>query len=131
MFKKKTSKPLPSAPVDYPTGVCVSTETGRWYINGKFRHLLKTERIVKSWNFSFIVPSTEAALAKYPKGKPLGFRDGTLILDISDGKLYLISGKQRRHITTPESLDLLGLTRQDALWVGRDEINLNPEGQVL
>lgn len=128
MFKKKN---LPTKPTDYPTGVCVKTDEGYWYINGKFRHPFKSTRLVASWNFSFVVESTEAALAKYLKGKPLGFRDGTLVRDISDSKTYLISGKTRRLMSSPEAYDLLGLRRSDAIWAAHDEINLHPEGEVL
>jgi hypothetical protein len=130
MFKKK-KKTLPSAPTDYPTGICVKTEAGYWYINGKFRHPFKSDRLVQSWNFSFIAESTEAALSHYLKGKPLGYRDGSLVCDIADGKTYLISSKTRRLITKPETYDLLGLKRSDAIWAARDEINLHPEGEVL
>jgi hypothetical protein len=109
----------------------VKTEAGYWYINGKFRHRLKNKRVLDSWNFAFLVPSSEAALAKYPRAKPLGFRDGSLVRDISDGKVYLISEKSRRLITRPEAYDLLGLKRRNAIWAAHDEIILHPEGEVL
>lgn len=124
-------KTLPTTPTEYPTGICVKTESGYWYINGKFRHRLKNSRLVKAWNFPFIVSSTEAALAGYPKAKALGYRDGSLVRDISDGKVYLISGKERRLITKPETFTLLGLRRGDAIWAAHDEITLHPEGEVL
>lgn len=125
------NKNLPQAPAEYPTGVCVETEAGCWYINGKFRHRIKNKRILKSWNFPFCVKSTEAALSEYVRTKPLGFRDGTLVGDVSDGKVYLISGKKRRLLSSPEAYALLGLKRRDALWASHDEIIMHEEGEVL
>lgn len=127
----KRKKALQTTPTEYPSGICVKTESGHWYINGKFRHALKNRRIIESWSFPFIVESTDAALANYPKAKPLGFRDGSLVRDISDGKVYLITSRSRRLITSPETYDLLGLKRSDATWAAHDEITLHPEGEVL
>lgn len=118
-------------PSEYPTGVCVKTESGYFYINGKFRHLIKNRRVLKTWAFPFIIEGTEAGLSKYPKGKPLGFRDGTLVRDISDSKLYFISGRKRRLVATPEALTNLGLKNSDAVWAAHSEINLHTEGEVL
>ena len=116
---------------EFPSGAVVETELGRWYINGKFRHRIKNKRVFKTWNFSLVIEAPESSLAKYLKGKPLGFRDGTLVGDISDGKVYLIAGKQRRPLTSPESFEALGLKRSDAIWAAHDEITLHPEGEVL
>lgn len=128
MFRKKTTIQTPK---EYPTGICVKTEAGCWYINGKFRHRIKSKRILTSWKFSFCVESTEAALANYVRAKPLGFRDGTLVGDVSDGKVYLITGKQRRLISSPEAYTLLGLKRKDALWASHEEVTMHTEGEVL
>lgn len=128
MRKKKS---LTTAPTDYPSGICVRTEAGHWYINGRFRHSLKNKRVIDSWSFPVIVETTEAAVSHYPKAKPLGFRAGSLVRDISDGKVYLISENKRRLITSPEAYDLLGVKRSDAIWAAHDEVILHPEGEVL
>lgn len=126
-MKRKTL----TEPTDFPTGAVVKTESGMWYINGRFRHLVKNPRIAKTWKFNLVITASESSLVKLIKAKPLGFRDGSLVGDISDGKVYLIAGKVRRLITKPESYQMLGRKRRDALWVAHDEINLHPEGEVL
>src|SRR6476661_2865038 len=122
---------LPTSPTKYPAGGFVWDGSSYLYINGQIRHLIKNERILSTWNFRYVTNTTPEAVSGYVKGKPLGFRDGSLIRDISDGKVYLISGKQRRLMSSPEAFDLIGLKRRDALWVAHDEINLHPEGEVL
>jgi len=120
--------PLPN---EWPSGIGVKTESGHWYINGKFRHKMKGKRIVESWNLPLVVESTDQALTSYIKGKPLGFRDGSLIRDISDGKVYLIAGRMRRLIVEPEVFEGLGIKRSSAVWVSHDDVLLNSEGEPL
>lgn len=126
-----SKKTLPTTPSNYPTGTVVRVGKTHWYINGQVRHLIKNRRVLKTWNFPFVIDTTEEAISKFLKGKPLGFRDGSLVGDVSDGKVYLISGKKRRLISSPEAYDLLGLKRRDAIWAAHDEIILHPEGEVL
>lgn len=131
MFKKNKTV-LPTTKTDYPSGICVCSETGYWYINGKFRNAFISKRVVDSWSFPFIPKTTEAAIAHYPKAlQTLGYRTGSLVTDISDGKTYIISGKERRLITKPETYDILGIKREQAIWAAHDEIVLHPEGQEV
>lgn len=125
------SKKLPTNKTDYPTGVCVKTETGYWYINGKYKNKIKNARVFKSWSFPLVIETTDSAIAHMPRAKALGFRAGTLVRDISDGKVYLISENTRRMLGSPESYDILGLKRRDAIWAAHDEIILHPEGEAL
>lgn len=135
---RKTQSPktqtLPSKPVVYPTGICVKTEKSAYLLHnsdGK-RYRIPTERVLASWNFPLIVQTTEAALANYPVAvMRLGFRDGSLLNNIANGKLYLVSGSTLRHIVSPEALSLLGVSIEDALVVSNDEINLMKQGDIL
>lgn len=129
MFSKKVSPP--TTPTDYPSGICVRTETGYYYINGKFRHPILGSRIRRSWHFPFIVVSTNAALVNYPRAARLGFRDGTLLRAVSDGHLYFIAQRLRRPVQSPEALSNLGLTSKDAIWISSEELNIHKLGEVL
>jgi hypothetical protein len=133
MFKRKSppKRQLPQKPTEYPSGLCVKTEKGYFYINGRFRHPFVSQRAVDSWNFTLVPETTEAALSHYLMRKMLGFREATVLADVSDGKVYIISNKKRRLISTPEAYDVLGITIDDALWVGKDEIEFHPEGGVF
>lgn len=133
MFLTKKSRPsLRSEPVEYPSGVFVHTEKGYFYIvshDKRFRII--TERVLNSWAPQVVIETTEAALAKYRVAAKLKFRNGSLLYSQSDGKMYLVSDNQLRHIVNPDVLVNLGRKRTDAVWVSQDEINLHKEGEVL
>lgn len=126
-------KELPNHPVSYPAGFCVKTHKGHYLINkdGK-RYRLPTQRIVDSWSFPHIIETTEVALSNYPVAvTKLGFRDGSLLDNIADGKLYLASGNKLRHVTSPDVLETLGLNVGDALIVSDAEISLMEQGEEI
>lgn len=131
--KQKTQTPLPSNPVQYPSGVCVVTDKGRYLINkdGK-RYRIATERVFESWNFPIVVNTSEAALKNFPVAVTrLGFRDGTLLNNMADGKLYLVSAGKARHVTGPDILASLGLKPVDAWYVSQAELNLMKIGEDI
>lgn len=126
-------KQLPNYPVSYPAGFCVKTHKGHFFINkdGK-RYRIPTQRIVDSWAFPHIIETTEAALANYPVAvTKLGFRDGSLLDNIADGKLYLASEGKLRHVVSPDVLERLGMNVGDALIVSADEINVMKQGEEI
>jgi hypothetical protein len=92
---------------------------------------MPTQRIVQSWSFPRIIPTTEAAVKHYPVSARMGFRDGTLIYNISDGRIYLIANNERRHIKTPDALERIGARITDAETVSEYEVNLQRQGADL
>jgi hypothetical protein len=58
----------------------------------------------------------------------VGFRDGTLIQNIVDGKIYLVSDSRKRLVTDPDILDSLGL---EILLVSEAEINIHEDGDPI
>lgn len=76
--------------------------------------------------------TTEAALKNYPIAvKRLGFRDGTLLNNIADGKLYLVSESKLRHIIGNKCLHVLGLDPNQALVVSDADIKIMKQGEPL
>ena len=131
-WKKKTpQRILPTEPTAYPSGTVVETETGFFLIKDGRRYRLPTQRILDSWNFPLIVPTTDVAVSHYPIRGKIGFRDGSLIHNIADGKMYVISKNKRPHIEDPDALDLLGVTKNDFLLVSDFEISLQEEGESI
>jgi len=123
--------PRPSKPIDYPDGVFVETESDVWYIRGGKRYRLYSPRVTASWRAEPIRGS-EQSVSGIPRAKsPLGFRDGTLIHNYADGRLYLISGNRRRLIASPDVLDRFGWRATDAVLVSLQETELHDEGEVL
>ena len=120
---------VPKTPTEYPDGVIVKSESGWWYIKGKNRFNVPTERVLKSWSVPFVITTTEAALAKYTKAGKVGFRGGSFLYN--DGKYYFVSGSVLRKISSPDVFVTMGLDTQQALWVSDDELRLHTVGEVI
>lgn len=116
---------------DFPHGSCIKTENGYFYVNGKTIKPIKNKRVLESWDFPLIINAHSSALSSFIKSSPLGFRDGTLLRDISDGKMYLVSKRVLRHIVSPDALAMLGKRKSDAIWAAHDEIQLHEKGENL
>jgi hypothetical protein len=95
------------------------------------RYYLPTQRVLDSWAFPRIVPTTEAAVKHYRVAAKIGFRDGSLIYNLADGKIYLIANNERRHITSPEALERVGARITDPVLVSEYEARLQRQGEDL
>ena len=128
MWKRKKTQG-PSEPVVYPNSSFVRTESGIYYLTNGKRFRLLSERVLDSYSPHRVIETTEAALAKYPRGGKLKFRAGSLIYNLADGKIYLIEDGLRRHVTSPEALARIGATEKDAVVVSKAETALHQEGE--
>ena len=125
-------RPRPQSPLNYPDGVAVSNELGHVYlIRGDTKHKLFSQRVVDSWNFSVVLRGSVESLRGFKNGPVLGFRNGTLVKNISDQKMYLISQNKRRHVQSPEFFDDLGFEWDEYYLVSEEEVNLHEEGEVI
>lgn len=130
MRKKKPQPKTVTKPTVFPSGIAVQTDKALYWIKDGKRFKVVSERAGKSWNFS-TVSATEQAIAGMKLVGKLGFRDGTLIKNISDGKMYLISQNKRRHIIDPDSFDTYGLDRSNIIEVSEMETNMHDIGEDL
>jgi len=137
LWKKQTPptprRNLPEAPVAYPSGTVVYTSLGHYLINkdGK-KYRITSRAVLDSWSFPLVLETTEAAIAKYPLAvTKLGFRDGTLLTNIADGRMYVVSEGTLRHVTSPAVLDRLNVTNSDFKVVSDAEINLMRLGEEI
>lgn len=133
MFKKKSSKPLPHEPVDYPVGTCVKAPSGTFFINkdGK-KYKIISDNILNSYAFPRVIETSDVAISKFPTAVTnLGFRDGALLRDISSGKIYFVSGSKARPVVGLKTLSALGLVPENAVWVSRAEIATLKQGDDL
>lgn len=124
MFKKNTIKqhnPL------VPSGLIANTESGYFYIKSGKKFKFISERAMRSWNLK-IISTKDYVISSYKVGGILGFRDGTLVQDISDGKIYLISDSKRRHVIDPDVLEWLD---SEIVKIGQKELFVHPEGDKL
>lgn len=137
-FKKKLAS-KPTSPVKYPHATFVHSEAGYFFIkDDSKRYRLLSKRVVDSWRPHRVVETTEAALKNYKVAAKMQFRNGSLIWNLSDGKIYLIEHGKRRWLKNPDWFYVLGLDPSDLRWniervqhVSEDEINLHEEGEPL
>ena len=127
---RKTQQQKISNPVTLPSGLAEKTEIGTYWIKDSKRFKLISDRAAKSWAFTTVL-ATEQAIASMKVVGKLGFRDGTLIKNISDGKMYLVSQNKRRHIIDPDSFLKYGLDRSKVVEVSESEINMHDLGDNL
>ena len=129
MFKKNQQKTVTS-PTIFPSGIAVKTDKGIYWIKDGKRFKLISDRAAKSWMFTTVM-ATESALSGMKLAGKLGFRDGTLIKNIADGKLYLISQNKKRHIVDPDIFDKYGLDRSQVIEVSAFETSMHELGEEL
>jgi hypothetical protein len=89
-----------------------------------------SDRAEKSWGFITVMAS-ESSLVNIKTAGKLGFRDGTLIKNIADGKMYLVSQNKRRHILSPDVFDKYGLDRSKLIEVSSKEAEMHELGDNL
>jgi hypothetical protein len=133
MLRRKTKRATPpESPTDYPVHTFIKTEKGYFYITAPTKRFrIVTERCLNSWAPPRVVETTEAAVGRYRIASKLKFRNGSLIHNLSDGKIYLIVDGKRCQIIDPDVLERIGAVYDDAVTVSQDEVNLHPEGETL
>jgi hypothetical protein len=119
-----------TSPTSFPSGLAVKTDKATYWIKDGKRYKLISDRAAQSWCFT-TVNATEAALSGIKLVGKLGFRDGTLIKNIADGKLYLISQNKKRHIVDPDSFTKYGLNRSQVIEISEAEANAHDLGEDL
>jgi hypothetical protein len=127
---KNTQTPLITSPTNFPSGIAVETDKGTYWIKDGKRFKLISERAAKSWSFT-TVKATESALVNTKIVGKLGFRDGTLIKNVADGKMYLLSQNKLRHIVDPDSFNKYGLDRSKVIEVSEAEVKSHDLGENI
>jgi hypothetical protein len=132
VIKRFKNTPIQSvtSPTNFPSGLAVKTEKAVYWIKDGKRYKLISDRAADSWSFP-TVNATESALSTTKLVGKLGFRDGTLIKNIADGKMYLISQNKRRHISDPDIFNKFGLDRSKIIEVSDIETNMHNIGDNL
>ena len=106
-----------------------STEKGHFYIRSNKRYKVFSDRCFNSWSAESIETSF-SNVSHIPYAGILGFRDGTIIHNLADGKIYIVSDNKRLHIKTPNAFPE-GWIEAKKVIVGENEINLHKEGVAI
>lgn len=125
-FQKKQAKQIKDAPF-VPSGLIGLNAGSFYYVKGNKRFKFVSERAMKSWYLP-VLKIDATFLNKLSAGGTLGFRDGSLVKDISDGKIYLISDSKRRHVVDP---DVLQWIDTDIIEAGQKEVLVHQEGEPI
>lgn len=137
LFRKKTTiviEPItiPTKPTEYPEGTFLSTEAGLWYVYTDSKRMrFISQRVMDSWSPHRVIKTSEAALGHYPNMGRMRLRGGSLIKNITDGKMYLISSNKKRQVTSPDVLTRLNASESDVILCSDEEVNLHEDGVVL
>lgn len=122
----------PKSPTEYPAGTFVKTEKGFFYIvNADKRYRLISQRVLDSWAPHRVVNTSEAAVQNYRIAARMKFRNGSLIHNLADGKIYLIEKGKRRHVVSPEAFERIGADYNSATTTSNEEILLHELGEEL
>lgn len=113
-----------------PSGLIAKTEKGYFYVKGNKRFKFVSDKAMSTWNLK-VVDTTEAYLSEIKICGNIGFRDGTLIKDISNSKIYLISDSKKRHVTDPQVFIDLNYTKQDIVLASSKETACHVEGEKI
>jgi hypothetical protein len=119
----------PTAPVEYPDGACVESQSGHFYIKGGKKYRIASNRVLYSWSFPYVAWGSNVSLSEYADGGVLGFRPGSLLFN--DGIYYIVSGNVLRKVSSPDVFSTFGLDPAKALWVSDDELGLHARGEVF
>jgi hypothetical protein len=132
MMFRRYQQTTPTEPVEYPIGSFVKSELGYFYIfsNSKRMRFI-SKRVLDSWSPHRVILTSEVALEKYRVSSKMKFRNGSLIHNISDGKIYLIEEGKRRHVTSPDALERIGAGRSEVVSVSLDEVKIHELGEEL
>ena len=130
LFKNTSNISIISQPTNFPSGIAVQTDKATYWIKDGKRYRLISDRAAKSWCFT-TVKATESALSGIKLVGKLGFRDGSLIKNIADGKMYLVSQNKLRHIVDPDIFIKYGLDRSNLIEVSEAEVKAHDLGEIL
>jgi len=130
LLRNTKSTLIISSPTNFPSGIAVKTDKDTYWIKDGKRYGLISDRAAQSWCFTTVL-ATEAALSGIKLVGKLGFRDGTLIKSVADGKMYLVSQNKLRHIVDPDSFNRYGLDRSKMIEVSEKEISAHDLGESI
>ena len=130
LFKRTKNTLIVSQPTNFPSGIAVKTDKDTYWIKDGKRYRLISDRAAQSWCFTTVL-ATEAALSGIKLVGKLGFRDGTLIKSVADGKMYLVSQNKLRHIVDPDLFNRYGLDRSKMIEVSEKEILAHDLGESI
>jgi len=116
----------------YPTGALLqNNQTGGVYYveNGIKQPIYSRELMTASFKGRILTQVGPEILDQYPEGPPVKFKDGELVKDKSDSKVYVISEGRRRWVKTEEAFANFGYKWDNIIETNFQAVNIHPLGQ--
>lgn len=113
-----------------PSGLIAKTEKGFFYVKGNKRYKIVSQRACNSWDLK-IINTSESLIKNIQVSGILGFRDGTLIRDVSNQKVYLISDNKKRNISDPDFFKVFNYKKDDIILISAKEAGCHKEGEPI
>lgn len=127
-FNKKEKVDNSQYPKDYINGFIYKIYDEFYLIKNDKSYQLPTQRIRESWGLPVIELAPTQGLPA-PVAGHAGFRDGTLIQNAKDGRIYVISGAKKRLVTVP--LGDYGLDISQIVEVSDSELQIHADGEDI
>lgn len=135
LFNRQKKQQTRTEPVaqdlrNIPNGTAIEADGIYFFVKGGLKYRIPSLAILESQNYPRVVkvtPKAANAIANAPAR--IGLREGSVVKDISDGRLYLISDNKTRHITSPIVLSQLG--NPDAILVSHKDITMHEGGKEI
>ena len=130
MFRKKIKTEPQPLNIDVPNETVISVGDKTYWVKGGKKYLVPSKRVLDSYGWRPPVVLTEEAANRIPtsNGKIL-FRGGTAIRSMVTYEVFLISDNKRRLVTSPDTLDALGLN--NIVLVSEKEVNMHERGEDI
>lgn len=127
---KRKSNQLPVERLNkkaYPiSGMFYSTEKGYFYVKSSKRYKVYSKRCLDSWSPS-LIETDFVNISHIQYAGILGFRDGTIIHNLANGKIYVVSDSKKLHLKTPDVFPE-GWIEANKVLVSDQEAELHKDG---
>lgn len=123
-----------TAETEYPQGALLqdSTTGGVYFVENGNKHPIKSREVLDNrFSYWIISPQTPEELAEYKLSDPVKFMDGTLVKDITEPAVYVISEEKRLPIPSEEIFLGLGYEWEDIVVTDTKSLEMHELGEVL
>lgn len=131
IFKKQTKEIIQYYPINKVTSGLIYRygNVVTYYLKGDKGYKFISQRAQNTWKLPVL--NLDPRVDSLPNNivGSLGFRDGSLIQNFKDGKLYLVSDAKKRLLTAP--LEDYGFDWTDVISISDEEAKFHQDGMEL
>lgn len=99
--------------------------------NGVKHDIWSRDILLNNYPSPTLTPKTDAEFQSYTSGKPLGFKDGTLVRDTDTKKIYVIANGKKRPFTGKKAFAKYGYSWDNVIKVPGRILAVHPTGKTM